>query len=78
MKKMERNEALEIIRRERFPRDYELESFENDFWDRFEEFSNSTDLLEAFDNWLDDVDLYYERLRAEQYMESRGFPHYYD
>lgn len=78
MKKMERNEAMEIIRRERAPRDYELESFENDFWDRFEEFSDSTDLLEAFDNWLDDVDLYYERLRAEQYMESRGFPHYYD
>ena len=75
---MERNEALEIIRRERAPRDYELESFENDFWDRFEEFSDSTDLLEAFDNWLDDVDLYYEKLRAEQYMESRGFPHYYD
>lgn len=75
---MERNEALEIIRRERAPRDYELESFENDFWDRFEEFSDSTDLLEAFDNWLDDVYLYYERLRAEQYMESRGFPHYYD
>lgn len=75
---MERNEALEIIRRERAPRDYELESFENDFWDRFEEFRDSTDLLEAFDNWLDDVDLYYERLRAEQYMESRGFPHYYD
>lgn len=75
---MERNEALEIIRRERAPRDYELESFENDFWDRFEEFSDSTDLLKAFDNWLDDVDLYYERLRAEQYMESRGFPHYYN
>ena len=62
---MERNEALEIIRRERAPRDYELESFENDFWNRFEEFSDSTDL-------------YYERLRAELYMESRGFPHYYD
>lgn len=75
---MERNEALEIIRRERAPRDYELESFENDFWGRFEEFSDSTDLLEAFDNWLDDVDLYYEKLRAEQYMESRGFPYYYD
>lgn len=75
---MERNEALEIIRRERAPRDYELESFENDFWDRFEEFGDSTDLLEAFDNWLDDADLYYERLRAEQYMESRGFPHYYN
>lgn len=75
---MERNDALEIIRRERAPRDYELESFENDFWDRFEEFSDSTDLPGAFDNWLDDADLYYERLRAEQYMESRGFPHYYN
>ena len=64
---MERNEALEIIRRERAPRDYELESFENDFWNRL-----------AFDNWLGDADLYYERLRAELYMESRGFPHYYD
>ena len=75
---MERNEALEIIRRERAPRDYELESFENDFWNRFEEFSDSTDLLGAFDNWLGVADLYYERLRAELYMESRGFPHYYD
>ena len=75
---MERNEALEVIRGERTPRDYELESFENDFWDRFEEFCDSTDLLEAFDHWLDDADLYYGRLRAEQYMESRGFPHYYN
>lgn len=56
----------------------ELESFENDFWNRLEEFSDSTDLLGAFDNWLGDADLYYERLRAELYMESRGFPHYYD
>ena len=54
---MERNEALEIIRRERAPRDYELESFENDFWNRLEEFSDSTDLLGAFDNWLGDADL---------------------
>lgn len=75
---MERNEALEIISRERSPRDYELESFENDFWDRFEEISDPTDLLKAFDDWLDNADLYYEKLRAEQYMESRGFPHYYD
>lgn len=75
---MERNEALEVIRGERAPRDYELESFENDFRDRFEEFSDSADLLEAFDDWLDNADLYYEKLRAEQYMESRGFPHYYD
>lgn len=75
---MERNEALEVIRGERTPRDYELESFENDFRDRFEEFSDSANLLEAFDDWLDNADLYYERLRAELYMESRGFPHYYD
>ncbi len=49
---MERNEALEVIRGERTPRDYELESFENDFRDRFEEFSDSANLLEAFDDWL--------------------------
>ena len=65
---MERNEALEIIRRERAPRDYELESLENDFWNRFEEFSDSTDFLGAFDNWLGAADLYYERLLAELYM----------
>ena len=75
---MERNEALDVIRGERTPRDYELESFENDFRDRFEEFSDSADLLEAFDDWLDTADLYYEKLRAEHYMESRGFPHSYD
>ena len=72
---MERNEALEIIRRERAPRDYELESFENDFWNRFEEFSDSTDLLGAFDNWLGDADLCYGGVRAELYMEARGVPH---
>lgn len=66
--KRERIETL--IRENRHPERYELDRFIDDKLESIADDTTDDDILTEFDEWLEDADLYYEKIRDQNYYAS--------
>lgn len=67
---MDISEMEDVIREYRHPEIYELEAYINERFESVESLQTEEEILDDFDEWLEQSDLYYEKIRDQNYWSS--------
>lgn len=67
---MNKENALDMIRKARHPEPYELEGYGEEHGDVINEIDNEEDLLDDFDEWKKQNDLFFEKVQDQNYWSS--------
>lgn len=67
---MDISEMEDVIREHRHPEIYELETYINERLESVESLQTEEEILDDFDEWLEQSDLYYEKIRDQNYWSS--------
>lgn len=65
-----REHIEKVIRENRHPESYELDRFIDDKLESIADNAPDDDILTQFDEWLEEADLYYEKIRDQNYWSS--------
>ena len=69
---MDKENALDIIRKARHPESYELQSYGEEHGDAIGNMDDEEKLLDDFDEWKEQNDLFFEKVQDQNYWSSLG------
>jgi len=69
---MDKENALDIIRKARHPESYELQSYGEEHGDAIGNMDDEEKLLADFDEWKEQNDLFFEKVQDQNYWSSLG------
>lgn len=69
---MDKENALDIIRKARHPELHELQGYCEEHGDAIDNMNNEEELLDDFDEWKEQNDLFYEKVQDQNYWSSLG------
>lgn len=67
---MNKENALDMIRKARHPESYELEDYSQEHSDTIDRIDNEEELLDDFDYWKEHNDLFFEKVQDQNYWSS--------
>lgn len=69
---MDKENALDIIRKARHPESHELQGYGEEHGDAIGNMDNEEKLLDDFDEWKEQNDLFFEKVQDQNYWSSLG------
>lgn len=69
---MDKENVLDIIRKARHPESYELQSYGEEHGDAIGNMDDEEKLLDDFDEWKEQNDLFFEKVQDQNYWSSLG------
>lgn len=69
---MDKENALDIIWKARHPESYELQSYGEEHGDDIGNMDDEEKLLDDFDEWKEQNDLFFEKVQDQNYWSSLG------
>lgn len=69
---MDKGNALDMIRTARHPEPHELQGYAEEHGDTIDNIDNEEDLLDDFDGWKEQNDLFFEKVQDQNYWASLG------
>ena len=69
---MDKENVLDMIRAARHPESYELQDYAEEQSDTIDNIDNEEDLLDDFDGWKEHDDLFFEKVKDQNYWASLG------
>lgn len=69
---MDKENVLDIIRKARHPESYELQSYGEEHGDAIGNMDDEEKLLDDFDEWKKQNDLFFEKVQDQNYWSSLG------
>lgn len=67
---MDKENALDLIWEARYPESYELKHYSQEHSDIIDSIDNEEELLDDFDDWKEQQDLFFEKVQDLNYWSS--------